>query len=123
MIRPELVGRPFEITGELFNGAQISTNRAGSIVSTLELFEHQFSKMGHRDLLVTAPYRKLSDVATAINADECTRVSVCRFGFVQVGLCQLILSGSRADPDRMPHQAIEPSPSGRPTSLNKRPYR
>ena len=39
------------------SASMISARGAGCVVSTLEFFEHQLSKMGHRDLLVTAPYR------------------------------------------------------------------
>ena len=68
-----LVGRTVEVMREL-----IDSPGAGCVVSTLEFFEHQLSKMGHRDLLVTAPYR---DSAAVADDDQyrraCTR-SVCR---------------------------------------------
>ena len=51
--------------------------RSEEILGVLEFLERQVLEMGHGDLLVTAPYRDL-------------RVSVCRFGFVQVGLSPLI---------------------------------
>ena len=68
VIRPELVRRTVEVARKLVNGPEISVRGAGSVISTLEFLEHQLSKMGHRDLLVTAPYRDLPDAA---HRDQC----------------------------------------------------
>jgi hypothetical protein len=57
VIRPELVGRAVEVMGILFDGPKISACCAGCVVSTFEFLEHQLLEIGHRDLLVTAPYR------------------------------------------------------------------
>ena len=61
VIRPELVRSAVEISREFVNGTQITARRAGRVVSTLEFLEHQLSKMGHRDLLMTAQYRDSAD--------------------------------------------------------------
>jgi hypothetical protein len=82
-----LVGRTVEVARQLGNGSEIGARGAGGVISTLEFLEHQLSQMGHRDLLVTAPYRDSSDATQTIKAGECARVSVCRFGFVQVAFC------------------------------------
>ena len=71
VIRPELVGRTVEVARELGNGSEIRARRAGSVIATLEFLEHQPSQMGHRDLLVTAPYRDSSD---ATHEDQCRRM-------------------------------------------------
>jgi hypothetical protein len=68
MIRPELIRRTVEISRNLVNGPEISARGAGSVVATLEFLEHQLSQMGHRDLLVTAPYR---DSSQATHRDQC----------------------------------------------------
>jgi len=68
VVRPELVGRAVEVAREFFNGTKIRAYRAGCVISTLEFLEHQLSEMGHRDLLVTAPYRDLSHAA---HPDQC----------------------------------------------------
>jgi hypothetical protein len=78
VIRPQLVGRTVEVSRELVYGPEINARGTGCVVSTLEFFEHQFSKMGHRDLLVTATYR---DSAPAADHDQHPRMStrsVCR---------------------------------------------
>src|SRR5215470_4582433 len=100
MIRPQLVGRTVEVSRELVNGLEISARGAGCVVSTLEFFEHQLSKMGHWDLLVTAPYR---DSAPAANDDQhrrvCTR-SVCRQASLRAGHAQQ-LGGESPPPNLM----------------------
>jgi hypothetical protein len=63
VIRPELVGGTIEVARILVDGPEISSRCAGGVVSTLEFFEHQLLEMGHRDLLVTAPYRDLPNAA------------------------------------------------------------
>ena len=68
VIRPELVGRAVEVARILVDGPEISSRCAGGVVSTLEFFEHQLLEMGHRDLLVTAPYR---DLPNAAHRDQC----------------------------------------------------
>src|SRR3984885_4067502 len=57
VIRPELIRRAVEVARILVDSPEISSRCAGGVVSTLEFFEHQLLEMGHRDLLVTAPYR------------------------------------------------------------------
>src|SRR6266568_8196283 len=64
VIRTQLVGIALEISREIFNCTEIGARCAGRVVSTLEFLEHQLSKMGHSDLLVTAPYRDSAPAAT-----------------------------------------------------------
>src|SRR6266849_3385112 len=71
VIRTQLVGRALEISREIFNCTEIRARCAGRVVSTLEFLEHQLSKMGHSDLLVTAQYR---DSAAAADDDQCRKV-------------------------------------------------
>ena len=73
VIWSQLVGTTVELSRKLVNGSEISADGAGSVISTLEFLEHHLSKMGHRDLLVTAPYRDLSDATHGDQADECAR--------------------------------------------------
>jgi len=68
MIRPELVGRAVEVARILVDGPEISADCAGGVVSTLEFLKHQLLKMGHRDLLVTAPYPGSGMPLTTLNA-------------------------------------------------------
>ena len=68
VILPELIGAPVEVLRELLNGTEVSAYGAGCVVATLEFLEHQFLQLGHRDLLVTAPYR---DSATAAANRQC----------------------------------------------------
>jgi hypothetical protein len=78
MIGAELVRTAVEVSCELSDRTQIGTQGSVRVVSTLEFFEHQLSKIGHRDLLVTAQYR---DSEGAADDDQCRRIptrSVCR---------------------------------------------
>ena len=38
---------------KLFDGAKVTIDGSLGVITTLEFFQHHFSKMGHRDLLVT----------------------------------------------------------------------
>jgi len=55
--------RRVEVTRKLVDGPEVSARGDGSIISALEFLKYQLSKLGHRDLLVTAPYRDLPDAA------------------------------------------------------------
>ena len=53
MFGPELVGRLVEVLGEILHDSQVPFYGTLSIITTLEFLQHHFSKLGHRDLLVT----------------------------------------------------------------------
>jgi hypothetical protein len=53
VLRPKLIGALPEERRELLDGADVTSYSIRGIVSTLEFVQHHFSKMGHRDLLVT----------------------------------------------------------------------
>src|SRR6266566_7418945 len=42
-----------EVSREIFDGAKVTIDGSLGVITTLEFFQHHFSKMGHRDLLVT----------------------------------------------------------------------
>src|SRR5215468_12614894 len=53
MVAVELVGRPAKVLGETANRADIGDCGSLRVIPTLEFLERPFSKLGHRDLLVT----------------------------------------------------------------------
>src|SRR6185436_19705577 len=53
MFRSEFVGRLVEVLGEVLHDSQVAFYGTLGIITTLEFLQHHFSKMGHRDLLVT----------------------------------------------------------------------
>jgi hypothetical protein len=55
LLRRELVGRAVEEARKLLDGSQVGARGRFGVIMTLEFLEHHFSKMGHRDLLVTRP--------------------------------------------------------------------
>jgi hypothetical protein len=38
-----------EVPGEMFDGANVTINGALSVVAALEFFQHDLTKMGHRE--------------------------------------------------------------------------
>src|SRR5882672_1339019 len=42
-----------EVSRKLFDGAKVTIDGSLGVITTLEFFQHHFSKMGHSDLLVT----------------------------------------------------------------------
>ena len=57
----ELVRWPMEVTGEIFHDLQVCFYGSLREITTLELFQHHCSEMGHRDLLVTQRLRRFAD--------------------------------------------------------------
>ena len=57
MLGAELIGRAVEVFGEPANGADIDMCGSLGVIPALEFLEHPFSKLGHRDLLVTHTIR------------------------------------------------------------------
>jgi hypothetical protein len=53
MIGSELVGRLMEVLGEVLHDSQVPFYGTLGVITTLEFLQHLFSKLGHRDLLVT----------------------------------------------------------------------
>src|SRR4051812_28970052 len=51
--RAELIGRAVKIRSELPDGGDVDTCGSLGVITSLEFLERPFSKMGHRDLLVT----------------------------------------------------------------------
>src|SRR4051794_14668452 len=67
VFRPKLVGALSEVSRELLNGVDVGSYGILGVIATLEFVQHHFSKMGHRDLLVThtlSPWRKLRALTT-----------------------------------------------------------
>ena len=52
-VRSELIGWTVEITREILDDAQVSARGTFGVIATRDFIERHFSKMGHRDLLVT----------------------------------------------------------------------
>jgi hypothetical protein len=50
---PQAVRWTVEASGKIFNGADLRTCGIFCVNTTLEFFQHHFSEMDHRDLLVT----------------------------------------------------------------------
>jgi hypothetical protein len=53
VLRPKLVGALPEVRRELLDGVDVGSYGILGVITTLELIQHQLSKMGHKDLLVT----------------------------------------------------------------------
>jgi hypothetical protein len=53
VIQTELIGRLAEKSGEPLDSADVSAYSCLREVTSLEFLQHDFAKMGHRDLLVT----------------------------------------------------------------------
>jgi hypothetical protein len=53
MFGSELVGRLVEVLGEILHDSQVPFYGTLGVITTLEFLQHHFSKLGHRDLLVT----------------------------------------------------------------------
>src|SRR6266849_7175589 len=52
----QAVRRTVESSSKIFDCVDVGTCGVLSVITTLEFFQHHFSQMGHRDLLVTQPY-------------------------------------------------------------------
>ncbi len=55
--RAELVGRTVKMAREVLNDSEVGAPGGIGEVTTLEFVEHHLSKMGHKNLLETRPYR------------------------------------------------------------------
>jgi hypothetical protein len=53
VLRAEAIRRTVEELREILYRVDVGTDSALSVVASLKLIEHQLSKMGHGDLLVT----------------------------------------------------------------------
>ena len=54
----QLVRRTMEVPGEIFHDLQVRFYGSLREITTLELFQHDGSELGHRDLLVTHRLRQ-----------------------------------------------------------------
>src|ERR1022692_3590271 len=54
--RPQAVRRAAESSRKIFHYPDVTAYGSLSVIATLEFFQHNFSEMGHRDLLVTQTY-------------------------------------------------------------------
>ena len=53
MVSTQLIWRTMEVPGEILHDLQVSVYGSLRVITTLEFLQHHFSKLGHRDLLVT----------------------------------------------------------------------
>jgi hypothetical protein len=53
VIRAQLIWRLTEVARKTLDGAEVTAYSGGREVTSLEFLQHNFAKMGHRDLLVT----------------------------------------------------------------------
>src|ERR1700676_4487461 len=88
VFRPEFVGRLVEVLGEVLHDSQVPFYGTLGVITTLEFLQHLFSKLGHRDLLVTHKISPPSSdghylcprVASAAPAASFKRASVRGYG-------------------------------------------
>ena len=80
LLRSELIRRTVEVPGECSHHLHVRGYCSLGVITTLELFQHHLSKMGHRDLLVTHTLRQLT--LKCLNDTHAKRVG----GFVQTPL-------------------------------------
>jgi hypothetical protein len=57
LFRAELIGWTVEIAREILDDSQVGARGTFGVVATRDFIERHFSKLGHRDLLVTPKYR------------------------------------------------------------------
>src|SRR5467141_2242458 len=62
VLRAQAIRRTMEASRKIFHYPDVTSYGRLSVITTLEFFQHHFSQMGHRDLLVTQIY--LSGQAT-----------------------------------------------------------
>src|SRR5580704_8924970 len=60
LFRPKLIRRTTKMFCERLHNLQVAVHGSLRVITTLELFQHHFAKLGHRDLLVTHTLRQRS---------------------------------------------------------------
>src|SRR3982750_3284664 len=75
LVGPELIGRSMEIVGKALDRLDVSSNGSRRIISTLEFGQHQVSKMGHKNLLVTRSCIVLSPQVSATRVASAARAA------------------------------------------------
>src|SRR6266849_7034270 len=80
----QAVRRTVESSSKIFDCVDVGTCGMLSVITTLEFFQHHFSEMGHRDLLVTQTY--LTRQATNAPLPHAQRPPPG--GYVQTGLSE-----------------------------------
>ena len=66
LFRAELIRWTVEITRKILEDTQVSARGTFSVVATRDFIERHFSKLGHRDLLVTQTYRSQTPKASGL---------------------------------------------------------
>src|SRR5271167_2969074 len=106
VLRTQLIGGPVKVPGEVFDGANVTLDGGLSVVATLQFFEHDLAKMGHRETLLSLP--ATLDQLTP-NCSPMTRASVRRSTASFKSAC-----GKSADPTwSLPWHAGYGKPLGR----------
>src|SRR5215469_282713 len=81
LFRAELIGRSVEVLRKTTDRTDVSVCGSLRVITALEFLEHPFSKLGHRDLLVTHTLTNCNHACT-VDTRSVRRAS----GFVQTGL-------------------------------------
>ena len=72
---PELVGRTVKMARKILDDAPVSARGRSGEVPTLDFLQHQFAKLGHKNLLITRPYRlQTANAAVIVRAVSAVRV-------------------------------------------------
>src|SRR5271157_82582 len=79
VLRAQAIGRAPEMSSESFNLANVIPCGSLGVITTLEFFQHHFSKMGHRDLLVTQNLSQPSSNQCAANLMRSVRRRAASF--------------------------------------------
>src|SRR5271166_5381843 len=82
VLRAQLIGGTVEVPGEVFDGVNVTIDGGLSVVATLQFFEHDLAKMGHREILLISASHLRSAPSKLLAYD--TRKRPPYHGFVQV---------------------------------------
>ena len=74
----QLVRRTTEMPSKILHDLQVRVYGSLRVITTLELFQHHFPKLGHRDLLVTQRLRHAAGIPQATHTRSVRRAG----GFV-----------------------------------------
>jgi hypothetical protein len=76
MVGSKFVGRLLEVLGKVLHDSQVAFYGILGVITTLEFLQHHFSKLGHRDLLVTHKYRAAQPIASPLSVLAAWRLGV-----------------------------------------------
>jgi hypothetical protein len=79
LVRSKLIRSTAKILGEGLHNLQVALHGSLRVITTLEIFQHLFAKLGHRDLLVTHTLRPQSRKVLTCDTRSVRRAG----GFVQ----------------------------------------